>query len=222
MAKKLTTVVNFVLDETGSMEIVKQATISGFNEYLTTLRQQPGKVLLTLTKFNSGKIETLYRAAPIADVKDLDADTYRPSNGTPLYDAVAQTIHETEKALTGMKGKPNVLCIIMTDGEENSSKEYSREKLFALIKAKESEGWTFAYLGANRDAWEVGASIGVPMASVASYNANAPDAGLKRLAVQTTSYFSRSAIPGAAPAASVGFFADEPDANVVDVPITNS
>ncbi|NIP23783.1 MAG: VWA domain-containing protein, partial [Phycisphaerae bacterium] len=119
MAKKK--YVSFILDETGSMLSVKDQTISGYNEYLDTLKQEKD-VLFTLTKFNSAKVEVVYDAVKIKDVELLTADTYHPTATTPLYDAIGTTITSLEKATKNKKGKK--LVVIQTDGLENASKEF--------------------------------------------------------------------------------------------------
>lgn len=186
--KKTTTLVGFVLDETGSMLSVQQATVSGFNEYVDTLRQKTGNLLFTLVQFNAEKVQTVHRAIPIAQVPPLTHDTYQPMFGTPLYDAVAQMIGDTAREVAAMKDKPSVLIVIMTDGEENASREFSREKLFALIKQKETEGWSFAFLGANQDAWSVGQSIGVGGANSLNYDAAHTGGALRAAAAVTVDY----------------------------------
>ncbi len=196
MAKK-TTIVNFVLDETGSMQVCCDATITGFNEYVDSLRKNKnGTVMMTLTQFNSSKIETVLDHVSIKKVPDLNRDTYRPNNMTPLYDAIAQTIKKTEDRVKEYKKKPAILCVIMTDGEENASKEYTRGKLFSLVKEKEKDGWTFAFLGADQDAWQVGQSIGVARESSISY-AGTPKgtrAAMKVAAGATVSYMAADSI----------------------------
>jgi hypothetical protein len=157
--------VNFVLDETGSMQVCREATISGFNEYVKTLEKKAKNVVLTLTQFNSAKVDTIFRAKKIKDVPELTDKTYQPSECTPLYDAIAKTIKDTEKEA---KGK-DVLCVIMTDGEENASKEYNRDKIFNLIKEKEKDKWVFVYLGANQDSWAVCQAIGLHKGNVINY-----------------------------------------------------
>lgn len=188
MAKQVVTLVSFVLDETGSMESVRDATISGFNEYVESLKKQPGKKLLTLTLFNSSRIQTVYSAKLIGEVPALNRDTYNPDATTPLYDAIAHTISEIEREVAKMKSKPSVLCVIMTDGLENASKEYDQQKIFQRIQAKEKEGWTFAYLGANQDAWAVSASIGVPKGNTLNYAADQPKQALGRASLATLDY----------------------------------
>ena len=81
--------VTLILDETGSMQDCKGAAIAGFNHYVATLRQEPAETRVTLTLFNSKKTEVRYQAAPVARVHDLDVETYRPNDTTPLYDAIA-------------------------------------------------------------------------------------------------------------------------------------
>jgi len=163
--------VTFVLDETGSMGVVRDATISGFNEYVESLKKgATGPVKFTLTKFDSSKTQIVCNAIDIKDVAPLNRDTYTPGAMTPLYDAVAATIRATDEKLTPIVNKPTVLCVIMTDGEENASKEYTREKLFALIKEKEAQGWRFVYLGANQDAWLVGQALGLAKGNVVTYD----------------------------------------------------
>jgi len=165
-ASKKKSLVNFVLDETGSMQICKEATISGFNEYIKSLQSQKGGAVdFTLTKFNSIKIDVVHKAVPLSKVCKINADTYLPDMMTPLYDAIAAAINAADT-----KKYKKILCVIMTDGEENASKEYTRDKIFNLIKEKEKENWTFVYLGANQDSWEVGQAIGLKKGNVINYD----------------------------------------------------
>ena len=172
MAKrKNKVVVNFILDETSSMHSVWDSTIDGFNEYLSTLKSdEKVNFLFSLTKFNSDKVDVVNVCDPVSKIKELTRDTYRPAAMTPLYDAIGQTVIETEKRLKEIKGKPSVLCVIQTDGYENCSREYNLEKIRSLITEKERDGWTFLYLGANQSAWEAGTMIGIAASNTASYS----------------------------------------------------
>ncbi len=106
------TIVSFILDETGSMEVCRDATISGFNEYKNGLKGN-GKVKFTLTKFNTDRTKVVYDAVDLKDVKDLTRNTYMPNAMTNLYDAIAVAINLVE--VKG-KSKPRMLFVIMTDG----------------------------------------------------------------------------------------------------------
>ncbi len=172
--------INFILDETGSMGSVWDATISAFNEYVEGLRGDDNPVTFTLTKFNSERVEIVDAGVGISDVSPLTRETYRPAANTPLYDAIAGSIRSTERYLEGLDPKPAVVCDIFTDGFENASREYTREMIFDLITSKQAEGWTFAYMGADQDAWTVGRAIGIPGENTASYAQRDPGEAMNR------------------------------------------
>ena len=191
--------VSLILDESGSMEGCKTATISGFNEYISELKRRRGTIRMTLTKFDSSRIETVYADTAITDVVPLNTDTYTPGAATPLYDAIAQTIRDIPE------DRENVLCIIMTDGNENASREHTKETVQKMIQEKEDKGWTFVYLGANQDSWSNAQSIGMSsMGSTSNYSAN--DAGIMNTfsaLTRNTMCYSRRMETG------TNFFSDE-------------
>jgi len=164
MAKKDKTLVCFVLDQSGSMWSVKDDTIGGYNEYIGGLRDEKNMSMM-LTRFNTQAV-TVGEPEPIKNVTKLSKENYRPSSGTPLYDAVGRAI----KVAEAHKKVKNVLVVIMTDGLENSSIEYGRKALFALVKEKEEEGWKFAYLGANQDAYAESGLIGIQKGATMNYS----------------------------------------------------
>lgn len=170
MAKKTT--VCLVLDETGSMGAIRDQTISGYNEYKNGLKN----VLFTLVKFNSSKVETVHDAIPIKDVSDLTRETYIPNELTPLYDAVGKTI-------TGLKGKNGIL-IILTDGHENASVEYSQKQIFDMVTEMKEKGWQVVFLGADQDAWAASQVMGIDRGSTMSF--------AKDKAMQTFSALARA------------------------------
>ena len=129
--------VTLILDETGSMQDCKGAAIAGFNHYVAALRQEPTDTRVTLTLFNSKKTEVRYQAIPVTRVHDLDVETYRPQDTTPLYDAIGRTLTAARQEVPAGARR---LCVILTDGEENASKEYGRAQIFDMIKAYENEG----------------------------------------------------------------------------------
>ncbi len=173
MAKKKAakpTFVSFLLDETGSMNSIKDDTIGGFNSYVKTLRDKAeGIIKFSLIKFDSNKIEKVYIGKDIHDVPDLNEDTYQPGAMTPLIDACVKTIHATESKLKDLKRKYNVLCVFQTDGFENASHEYSQSDLAALIKKKEKQGWVFVFLGAGIDSYAQSRKMGISTANTVSY-----------------------------------------------------
>lgn len=150
--------VSLILDESGSMMSCKGAAIAGFNQYVKSLQDEPAPTWLTLTLFNSSRTEVRYRGVPVSTVPELDVETYRPNDTTPLYDAIGATLAAARKDAPADFKK---LCVILTDGLENSSKEFTRKQIFALIKDCEKEGWRFVYLGADHDVWAAGEDLGI-------------------------------------------------------------
>lgn len=193
-----TTLVTFVLDETGSMQSIKDDTIGGFNSYLDSLRDEThGSVEFTLVKFDSNKIEKVYVGAPISAVKPLDSQTYKPGAATPLIDACYKSIKATDDALKLRDDAPNVLCVLQTDGQENASTEYTFKDLAGLIKEKENAGWTFVFLGAGIDAYDIGVDkLGLSVANTMSYGRADSKAAFAAMSANTAVYRSTGGVSG--------------------------
>lgn len=186
------TLVNFILDKSGSMESVKNSTISGFNEYVETLKRDGNNYSFSLTFFDTDTKQT-YTNEPIKKVGKLDKENYEPNGNTALYDAVCRTI-DTVKG-TVKKGQ-KVLTVIMTDGEENSSKEYTQEQLRAKIAELEKTGnWSFVFLGANQDSWANAAKMGIPKMNTANFVQSDAGVGqaMQMMASNTRSFASAQA-----------------------------
>jgi len=185
MGKRL--YISFVLDETGSMQVVKGQTISGFNEYVRTLRSEKnaGDIRFTLTTFNRAMVRIVHDGVKLDKVKLLTEDNYNPANLTPLYDAIGRTIRAHEG-----KAKKAALIVIQTDGQENASKEFTREGIFSLIDEKKKAGWTFVFLGADQDAWATGQLLGLDKGNVKSYASADTKKAFRDVAHGTLSYSS--------------------------------
>jgi uncharacterized protein YegL len=165
--QKQRVLVNVILDKSGSMASKLNDVIEGFNAYLNGLsKEDKVDYLFSLTLFDT---MVAYRdvAIPLASVRKLDTQTYVPGGNTALNDAIGITVRKVE----GDKPQVDkVITVIMTDGEENSSREWTHDAVKSLIEQKEREGvWTFVFLGAAPDAWVQGRSLGIPMANVAQY-----------------------------------------------------
>ena len=185
------TIMSFLLDETGSMNSVRDKTVSGFNEYVATLQNTETPTLLRLMTFNTEGFNVPYVFEDIQSVADLTMESYRPRALTNLYDSIAKLVHDTEDYEKRMSPVPRAMCTIMTDGEENSSSEYTRATIFKLITDKEKEGWAFVYLGANQGAWAASESIGIHRRNSANYQADAPDLALRSSGDATSRWVRR-------------------------------
>ena len=143
-----------LVDETGSMQSTKSETILALNAWFKKIHadsvkhKTPGT--FTVTKFNSFKTETLVFEKPLTDADVLTPENYQPQHMTPLYDAIGNEIKATKS------DADRVLFTIITDGEENYSKKFTREQVFNLIDKKKKKGWQFEFLGANQDSYLTG------------------------------------------------------------------
>lgn len=207
------TYINIVLDETGSMDSCRDSTISSYNEYINSQKGLEGECLVSLTTFDQGwrdnrpSVRDVYRNVPISSVSDLTRDTFVPNGGTNLYDAIGSTIKNIEADLKGENA--NVLVVIITDGGENSSREYNLDQIKSMVSEKEKEGWTFVYLGANQDAWQVGASFGLAKGQTMTYDVANMAGTMMNLSAATTSYRSVRASGMNAASVEKNFFGDD-------------
>ncbi len=147
--------ITVILDRTGSMQSIRDDVIGGFNAFLQEQQALPGKATLTLVQFDSqDPYEVLCRFLPIGEARPLTDATYIPRANTPLLDALGQGIHDLALALADMaEGRPDkVVFVAITDGQENASREYTREQIVALIEEKQAAGWEFAFLSADLEA----------------------------------------------------------------------
>lgn len=164
-----------VLDESGSMAGLRDDLIGGVNKFLADQRSKPGKCRLTLVKF--APYTVLADAVDIKDVADLTHATYNPQSMTPLFDAEGRAINEAlareEKRARKGKSKEAVLFVTYTDGDNNTSREFTRESLSKLKAERSEAGWTFLYLGVGHDAYGQSSSMGTSTANTRSRSKSA-------------------------------------------------
>ena len=160
--------VNVILDKSGSMNTKVQDVIGGFNLYISELAKEPAvEYGFTLTLFDTA-VAMKYNSVPLEKVAKLDESSYRPSGNTALLDAIGNTAQTVNT-----DGFDKIITVIMTDGEENSSREWTLQGIRELVRSKESLGnWTFVFLGANLDAFAQGANLGVARPNAVRYDAD--------------------------------------------------
>ena len=183
--------VHLLLDETGSMFGKHAATIEGVNSYFDTIAEV-SDIRVALTKFDTDGYRTLHEGFVKPTVATrLNKENYTPSASTNLFDAVAHIIHETEKVAGAQVDPTGVLIVIYTDGQENSSVEQTVTSINSLIKAKEEQGWTFMYLGAEKAAWSNSAMFAGTMSAsnvYRSHGAAGTESVMYAAAASTTSW----------------------------------
>lgn len=154
-----------ILDESGSMQEIKEPIMKSFNEIIQTikaadLKYEDQEHFVTFITFNSGETKFLNYMKPAAEVSEISAENYYPSQGTPLYDAMGIGITRLRKDIAGTENV-KVLVSILTDGVENASTEYSQKAIKKLIEELKLEGWTFTYTGTDHNVEEVAFSLNI-------------------------------------------------------------
>ena len=148
----------FILDRSGSMSGLESDTIGGFNAMLEKQKKEAGECRITTVLFDS-QYELLHDRVDIDKVKPITEKDYFVRGSTALLDAMGKTMHKIERV---QQCEPSrVLMVIITDGEENSSREYQLETIKMKVKFLKEKSWEFIFLGANMDAVTTAGHMGI-------------------------------------------------------------
>lgn len=177
-----------VLDRSGSMEIIRKATIDGFNEFIRGQRVVTDECRVKLVQFDH-EIETVWDK-PLYSVPELTIETYVPRGNTALYDAMGRTIQTTGDVLAAMSERErpaHVIVMVLTDGQENASQKFSQSQVAQMVRhQREQYQWEFIFLGANQDAVLTAQGFGIPQHAAMSYTAG--QIGTQNVFRATTAY----------------------------------
>ena len=132
-----------IVDESGSMEVIRKQAFVGMNETLQTVRKMQEKFpeqeqFVTLLTFDSGHTTWHYDNLPATQTKDLDWKAY--------CDAIGKGISKTNAQI---EDGNHVLVTIITDGEENSSEEWTLKMIRTMIEKLKKQNWTFTLIGTD-------------------------------------------------------------------------
>jgi uncharacterized protein YegL len=197
----------FVIDESGSMSSAANDVRGGFNSYVEDLRASGMAYSLTAIKFGT-RVRPLFADLPLAEVPLLDATNYTPRDTTALYDALGHAFAVArEKWATTEKpyGSDPVICVIMTDGFENASRDYDRASIVdGIAKRQQAGNWSFIYMGADQDAWPEASKLGIAQGNTMSYASGQTEQAFAGLSDATVSASVGYAKTGSAQ--TFGFF----------------
>ncbi|HAE39969.1 MAG TPA: VWA domain-containing protein [Candidatus Riflebacteria bacterium] len=162
--------ITVILDRSGSMESIRNDTIGGFNSFLTAQKAESDFATLTLVQFDTqDAYEVIQDFRNIQEVPELTRQTFVPRAGTPLYDSMGKAINDLEQKLATMPEatRPQrVIVAFVTDGQENSSCEFSKSTVQKMIKEKqEKSDWQFVFLSADLAAMDEALAAGVAATS---------------------------------------------------------
>lgn len=161
---KAVTDVIFILDKSGSMRYYTDETIRGFNTMLDVQRKDEGRAYITTVLFNEKSVY-LHEREEIEKVKKLTRKDYEAGGCTALLDAVGDAIEKAGRSRCGNK----TVVIVITDGLENASVNYTYKEIREKIASRRLQGWEFIFLGANIDVAAEAEKIGIPMRRAAGY-----------------------------------------------------
>ena len=153
----------FVIDKSGSMAHLAGDTIGGFNGFIESQKALEGKVTLTTVLFDT-TWKILHDGVDLHEVKTMTSSDYIAGGGTAMLDAIGEIINcvQDRHDELGTEKPEEVLFVITTDGEENSSRTFNKSQIEKMIKHQtNSHGWRFMFLGANMDAVKEAESIGI-------------------------------------------------------------
>lgn len=182
-----------ILDESGSMDVIKKQAIGGFNETVQTIKaaqvkHEEQEHFVSLVTFNSNAIRTVYDKVAVSEIGLLDEQSYLPNCCTPLYDAMGISL----SALKYSVGKKDtVLVTIITDGEENSSSEFTAQGVKMLVEELKEKGWVFTYIGTNQDVEKVAATIAVTNVMNFEYSAEGTRKMFRKESRARSRFFNR-------------------------------
>lgn len=167
-----TTHIFFVLDRSGSMRSCRSDTIGGFNTFLED--QQRSKVdegFFSLYQFDHEYL-TVHENVPLADVPPLTLETFVPRGRTALLDAIGRTLKNIDR----LKPTGKVIVVILTDGDENESREYTYAHIADLVTERKARGYEFIFLGANQDAIATASRLSISGGAALTFNTSRMEA----------------------------------------------
>lgn len=137
-----------ITDRSGSMQAIRQDCIGGFEAFIGDQKKVEGECRVTALHFD-GQVEYDYVSRSLADVTTLRLE---PRGNTALYDAVGRALNEQGKRIADEKWADLVIVLVITDGAENASREYTHEQVQGMVKHAESKGWKFIFLATGIEA----------------------------------------------------------------------
>lgn len=164
--------ITMIVDRSGSMKAIREEAENGINHFIEEQKKEKGEALFALVQFDN-VYEFVHHGK---NIKGVEKYTLEPRGMTALFDSVGRSVVETEVRLNAIKEEERpggVIFVIITDGRENASCEFTKEKIKELVKKHgEKDNWQFIFLGSDVKSFEDAKRMGVNIGSIAKYNLN--------------------------------------------------
>lgn len=165
----MNTLICLILDRSGSMGGREDDVVNGVNAFIADQKKLPDPATVVLVRFDSEEIERFRPAQPLAGLIPLSREDFKPRGGTPLLDAIGKTMDDLQKDWDAGDFDRGVM-VIVTDGQENASRTYTKPMIKERISAAQESGlWAIIYLGANVDAFAEASQMGIAASNTANY-----------------------------------------------------
>ena len=193
-----------ILDKSGSMDSIRKEAVDGYNETWGSIRAAQLKHLdtqeyyVSLAAFCDCGIDMIYDKTPIKDAEKLTLKQYDPCCCTPLFDAIGKTVKKMRSHTKDMEDVA-VLVTIITDGYENSSKEWNGQAIKKLIDECKEDGWMFSFVGAGEDVVKVATTIAITNTVVWEQTTEGTEAMFENENQARTRFYEKLAAPVCAP-----------------------
>ena len=187
-----------ILDESGSMQMIREQAVSGLNETFQTIRlaqenHPEQQHYISFVTFNSARIKKVMDRLEVDTNKELEWNDFRPNEWTPLFDAMGLSLNELK---THVRENDVVLVTIITDGMENSSKEYCGHDIKEMVDDLKKKGWVFAYIGTNQDVDAIADKLGIRSRMHYAYSPEGAASMFRTTRNRNTVFYDRIATHG--------------------------
>ncbi len=179
--------IRVVLDRSGSMSNCVYQTVDALNGYLIGMQKENTEGLVTISLFDSQSIDIGVDKVQIKDLSPLDYSFLTPRASTPLYDAIGAAIYEHSNYDVTKEDKK--VLVIVTDGLENASREYTGDAIKKLVEEKEESGWLIVYLGSDHDIYKQTKMMGIDPGRSIRYSKGKSDSAFRSVLRTSEDYY---------------------------------
>ena len=155
-----------ILDRSGSMSNILDDSIGGFNAFLEAQQKVEGRANISVVLFDD-QYQVLYDDIGVKEAKPLTRDTYTLRGMTAMNDAIGKTLNKVFD-----KNPDKAIICILTDGQENASKEFTTSQIKTMVEKAQGRGWQVVFLAANQDAFATGAEYGIARGTTQNFKAD--------------------------------------------------